>query len=197
MHPKFLTNLYQFKMTVNQLLVTSIGLISGKPCQIGRPLLGYWLGSLISMEVAVATIHPIFTIFLLNTLWLIILVEFKNQLICISKMSAPAYPYKSPLHWQLLFVEGGDFHICHTNVTSTINFYPLPDEVVFGVTSDVRSSSPRRSVPILFPEQISETLAWISSILHTHIPSKMCLLGFLKFHLLNPCTALGDYSRPK
>ena len=41
MHPKFLTSLYQIQMTVNQLLVTSIGLILGKPCQIGGPLLGY------------------------------------------------------------------------------------------------------------------------------------------------------------
>ena len=31
----------EFKMTVNEPLFTSIGLISGKPCQIGRPLLGY------------------------------------------------------------------------------------------------------------------------------------------------------------
>ena len=47
----FLPIYIEFKMTVNQLLVTSIGMISGKPCRIGRPLLGYWLGSLISMEV--------------------------------------------------------------------------------------------------------------------------------------------------
>ena len=47
----FLTSLYRIKMTVNQPLFTYISLISGKPCQIGRPLPGYWLGSLISMEV--------------------------------------------------------------------------------------------------------------------------------------------------
>ena len=36
-------NQIKFKMTVNQPLFTSIGLISDKPCQIGRPLLEDWL----------------------------------------------------------------------------------------------------------------------------------------------------------
>ena len=42
MHPEiFKLVSIEFKMTVNQPLFTSIGLISGKPCQIGRPLPGY------------------------------------------------------------------------------------------------------------------------------------------------------------
>ena len=38
MHPKFLTNLYRIQ---NDRKSAIIGLISGKPCQIGGPLLGY------------------------------------------------------------------------------------------------------------------------------------------------------------
>ena len=43
MHPKFLTNLYRIQNDRKSAItvVNSIGLISGKPCQIGRPLLGY------------------------------------------------------------------------------------------------------------------------------------------------------------
>ena len=42
MHPEIVFIVYiEFKMTVNQPVFTSIGLISGKPRQIGRPL-AYW-----------------------------------------------------------------------------------------------------------------------------------------------------------
>ena len=38
----------------------------------------------------VANVHQIFAIFFLNTLWWISLIEFENQLICISKMAVMA-----------------------------------------------------------------------------------------------------------
>ena len=39
---------------------------------------------------AVLNIHPIFAIFFLNSLWLLILLIFENQLLCISKMAVMA-----------------------------------------------------------------------------------------------------------
>ena len=76
-----------------------------------------------------ANVHEIFANFFLNTLCWTSLVEFENQLICISKMATIALVVYSPhcycIGKKVLIVKGGDFHICYKCKCKIYGRYPI------------------------------------------------------------------------